>query len=149
TLATVPSLLVGVGGHTFAIPLASVIEAVNDAPEERAFIQGRPVLRWRDRVLPLIDLSARFELALPPAAAPSAHTDSERRRGGGRKIVVVGLLERQVAFLVDALAGQEEVVIKTLGEYLGRVAGIAGGTILGDGSVALILDIGALVGQAH
>lgn len=137
TLAIVPSLLVEVAGNDFAVPLGSVIEVVNEEPQNFHLFHGRPVLRWRDRVLPVVDLADEFRLvrrAGPPAA---------------RKAVIVGLAEKQVCFLVDSMLGQEEVVIKTLGDYLGKVPGIAGGTIMGDGRVALIVDIPALVGSAH
>ncbi|HVP39745.1 MAG TPA: chemotaxis protein CheA [Candidatus Saccharimonadales bacterium] len=136
TLAIVPSLFVLVGSQLYAVPLASVIEVVAEESRQRFVFQGRPVLRWRERVLPLLDLRDLFHSASAPAPP-------------GRKTVIVGLADRQVAFLVDALVGQEEVVIKTLGDYLGRVPGIAGGTVMGDGRVALIVDIPALVGLAR
>ncbi|MBI5835694.1 MAG: chemotaxis protein CheA [Candidatus Eisenbacteria bacterium] len=137
TLAIVPSLFVAVGEDHYAIPLSSVIEVVSDGGEGRYEFQGRPVLRWRDRVLPLLDLRDQF------------HLSAARLPRLGRKIVVVGLADKQVGFLVDGMVGQEEVVIKTLGGFLGRVPGIAGGTIMGDGHVALIVDIPALVGLAR
>ncbi len=137
TLAIVPSLLVEVAGNDFAVPLGSVIEVVNEEQDHFHLFHGRPVLRWRDRVLPVLDLAEEFQLR------------KLRERPVSRKAVIVGLAEKQVCFLVDSLLGQEEVVIKTLGDYLGKVKGIAGGTIMGDGRVALIVDIPALVGSAH
>ena len=95
------------------------------------------MLRWRDRVLPVMDLAKEFQLNPVAAAAP------------GRKVVIVAVADKQASFLVDKLMGQEEVVIKTLGGFLARVPGVAGGTIMGDGRVALIMDVAALVGQAH
>jgi two-component system chemotaxis sensor kinase CheA len=62
-------------------------------------------------------------------------------------VVVCGISEKRVGLVVDALLGEQEIVIKSLGEYIGQVPGLAGATIMGDGRVALILDVRGLIGQ--
>lgn len=131
TLAIVGGLQVGCGDEIYLIPLTSVIEAVTIDHNEIDTVQGRQVVRFRDRVLPLIDLSAMLDV---PAAS----------RGDSPYVVIVGIAERRVGLLVDHLLGQVDVVIKALGDVVGAATGTAGATILGDGSVALILDIGEL-----
>ena len=62
-------------------------------------------------------------------------------------MVVVGLSEKRIGFIVDELLGEQEIVIKSLGDYIGQVPGLAGATIMGDGKVSLILDVRGLIGQ--
>lgn len=97
-----------------------------------AHLLGRTAVMYRGRVLPLVDLAVTLDV-------PSV---DERT---ARYVVIVGVAERRVGLLVDRLLGQVDVVIKALGDVVGAATGIAGATILGDGAVALILDIGELV----
>ncbi len=86
----------------------------------------------RGGVLPVLRLSSEFDI----------HESGDDER---RYVVIIGLGEKQVGVLVDTLLGQEEVVIKPLGEYLADTEGIAGATITGDGQVVLIIDINELI----
>ena len=136
TVAIIQALMVEVECCTFAIPLASVIEAVKITKKEIKTINGRPVLNLRERILPLLHLSEHFQI-------PSDATMKEYY------IVVVAVGERRFGLVVDRLRAQEEIVIKSLGEYLAGVKGVAGATITGDGKVVLILDMADLVSEVR
>jgi two-component system chemotaxis sensor kinase CheA len=136
TLAIIQSLLVSVQEEYYAVPLASVLETVRITPDEIQSVEGRSVLRLRDEVLPLVHLADIF--------------DVERvfNMGEHAYVVIIGLAESKLGVIVDSLVGQEEIVIKSLGEYLKGIEGIAGATIRGDGRVTLIVDVGAMMNMA-
>ena len=131
TVAIIQALLVEVECSTFAIPLASVVEAVKVTKEDIKTINGRTVLNIRERILPLMRLADEFGI-------PSVDADEFY-------VVVVAVGERRLGIVVDRLRAQEEVVIKSLGEFLEDVKGVAGATITGDGKVVLILDMADMV----
>lgn len=135
TLAIMPVLLVRVREEVFALPLRSVMETVRVPEDSVHEVSGNPCLCLRDRVIPLIYLDKVFSL-----------THEGRSKDGMLRIVVIGIGETRFGVVVDQLLGQEETVIKPLGSYLGSVAGVAGATISGDGSVRLILDPAGLAG---
>ncbi len=136
TIAIIQALMVEVERATFAIPLSSVIEAVRISKSEIKTINGREVLHLRDRVLPLLRLAKEFEIP----------TDTERDRF---YVVVAALGDRRIGVVVDELRSQEEVVIKSIWDYLDSIKGISGATITGEGKVVLILDISELVENAQ
>lgn len=136
TLAINRSLLVNVGRRVLAFPLANVVEIINVNPSQIQYIQRQKVVVVRGRVLPLVSLGQVLDL------------ETNLTPGQSYAVVIVGLAEKQVGFIVDNLIGEQEIVIKSLGNYIGKVQGIAGATILGDGSVALILDISSLINLA-
>ncbi len=136
TIAIIQALMVEVERSIFAIPLSSVIEAVRITKSDIKTINGREVLHLRDRVLPLIRLAQEFEI---PA-------DPDR---GRFYVVVAALGDRRVGVVVDELRSQEEVVIKSIWDYLETVKGVSGATITGEGKVVLILDISELVQNAQ
>jgi len=133
TLAIISSLMVGAGQETYALPLSSVVESIRLSPDELDSVNNREVIRLRDRVLPLVRLTSLFG------------------NGGGADVsgrmyvVVVGRAEKRIGLVVDRLLGRQEIVIKSLDEFVGEAEGIAGATIMGDGSVVLILDISGLI----
>jgi len=133
TLAIIQGLLLKVSDEVFAVPLSAVLEIVRITPEEIYSIQGREVIRVRDTILPL----ARMADIIGKKKA--------NQQSAVSYVVVVGWAEKRIGLLVDSLQGQKEVVIKTLGNYLGDVPGIAGSTILGDGSVILVIDVGRFI----
>ncbi len=135
TIAIIQALMVEVERSIFAIPLSSVIEAVRITKSDIKTINGREVLHLRDRVLPLIRLAQEFDI---PA-------DPDR---GRFYVVVAALGDRRVGVVVDELRSQEEVVIKSIWDYLENVKGVSGATITGEGKVVLILDISELVQNA-
>ena len=130
TLAIIQALLVRAGKETFSIPLGSVLEVVRVRRLEITTIGGGEVIRLRNSVLPIARLGRVF------------HAAHEARDGDWIYVVVVGMAEKRLGIVVDGLTGQKEVVIKSLGAYLRDVSGIAGSTILGDGTVIMILDVG-------
>jgi two-component system chemotaxis sensor kinase CheA len=133
TLAIIQGLLMKVVDEIFAVPLSAVLEIIRIGPDEIYTIQGREVIRVRDVILPL----ARMADIIGNSKAANQSSISY--------VVVVGWAEKRIGLLVDSLQGQKEVVIKALGNYLGDVPGIAGSTILGDGSVILVIDVGQFI----
>lgn len=129
TLAIVPTLLVQIGKSTLAIPLVTVLETLRINIDEVQTVNSRPVIRLRDKVLPLLEMADTFGFK------------SSRKEQGYRYVVVVGMGKQQMGLAVDNLLGQEEVVVKSLGSVIGEVVGIASAAILGDGSVILIVDV--------
>jgi len=136
TLAIIQALLVGAQEEYYAIPLASVLETVRIPLDEIYTIEGKNVLRLRDEVLSLVRLSDIFGVKQVYEGAEHTY------------VVVIGLAESKLGVVVDTLVGQEEIVIKSLGDYLQGIEGIAGATIRGDGRVTLIIDVAALMNLA-
>ncbi|MFZ1748492.1 MAG: chemotaxis protein CheA [Nitrospirales bacterium] len=136
TVAIIQALMVEVECATFAIPLASVVEAVKVTKDEIKSINRQAVLNLRERILPLLDLGETFHI-------PRDRTDDECY------VVVVKIGEQQFGVVVNRLRAQEEVVIKSLGEFLANVKCVAGATITGDGKVVLILDMADLVREVQ
>lgn len=132
TLAIMPTLLVSLQGRTYLIPLSSVIETVRVNAKEIKTIKEKEVMQLRGRVLPLIRLGE--VLGLNGSFKPDRQF-----------VVVLRAGDTQVGLVVDSLLGQEEVVIKPLGGIVGDLEAISGATILGDGRVALILDVLGLI----
>ncbi|AJC94646.1 hybrid sensor histidine kinase/response regulator [Campylobacter volucris] len=133
TLAIIQSLLVGTQEEFYAIPLASVLETVRVPIDDIYTIEGKNVLRLRDEVLSLVRLSDVF-------GVKQVLENTEQTY-----VVVIGVAESKLGIIVDTLVGQEEIVIKSMGEYLQNIQGIAGATIRGDGRVTLIIDVAAMM----
>ena len=136
TLAIIQSLLVEVEGEVYSIPLSSVLETIRVDQRKFHMIGGQEVLKLRDMVLPLIRLQKVFNV---------------QQRGESEDfcyVVVVGAADKRMGLVVTRLVGQQEVAIKSLGNYLANIPGIAGSTILGDGRVTLIVDpVGMIEGN--
>lgn len=132
TVAIIHSLMVKVGSDIYAIPIANVIRDLSIKKEEIKTIKGEEVVLIRGEVLPLIRLHKLFDI----------------KSNGSEELLVV-VVERMgsnVGLVVDQVIGQQEVIIKNLdNNILKGVKGFAGATILGDGNVALILDVGSLL----
>jgi two-component system chemotaxis sensor kinase CheA len=139
TLAIVDGMIVKIDGRRFIIPTLNVQESFKPKPEHYFTVKGQgEMIKVRENLLPLMRLDEIFG------------------RNGGRKhkddkikpweklVVVVENQERRKCLLIDELIGQEEVVIKSLGGWLTNISGIAGGAILGDGTVGLILDMAGI-----
>jgi two-component system chemotaxis sensor kinase CheA len=136
TLAIIQALLVGVQEEYYAIPLASVLETVRINKDEIYTVENRSVMRLRDEVLSLVHIADIFEVERVFDSSEHAY------------VVVLGLAESKIGLIVDTLVGQEEIVIKSMGEYLHGMEGIAGATIRGDGGVTLIVDVAAIMQMA-
>jgi two-component system chemotaxis sensor kinase CheA len=134
TLIIIKALIVRVANETFAIPLNAVSESLMIRPGEIRTVQQREVMQLRDQTLPLLRVQHVFDVPGRPAE-------------GVLYVVVVGLAEKRVGLVVDAVEGQQEIVIKTLGDILRETPGIAGATELGNRKTILVLDVGALIEQ--
>lgn len=132
TLAIIQTLLVTVGNELFAIPAGYIDQTVSVSRDQMQTSRGQNYAMVRGEPLPILDLERALQVQ--PSVAPPPDAD----------VVIIKLGDRRVGYVVHQLLRQQDVVIKTLGSYLGRVPGIAGGTILGDGRVALILDVRTL-----
>jgi len=132
TLAIIQGLLVRVGEEIYSIPITSVIESLRIKPEDIRLIDNNEVFNVRSDVISLLRLNRLFGI-----------------RSEGQQeyhfIVIVGSSEKKMGFMVDSLIGEEDVVIKPLRDQYTNSPGIAGASILGDGSVSLIIDVGQLL----
>lgn len=137
TLAILPTLMVGVAGHPYALPLASVNEIFHLDLSRTNVVDGQLTIIVRDKSIPLFYLQNWL--------APKRKR-IEARKGHGH-VVIVQIGNQRVGFVVDSLIGQEEVVIKPLDRLLQGTPGMAGATITSDGHIALILDISDLLRQ--
>lgn len=126
TLAIIRALMVELGKNIFAFPLSSVMETLAIAPGEIKNIQHNEVIVVRGKVLPLLRLTKIYH--------------QEDNQAEFLFVVVLGSGDKKIGVVVNQLIGEQEIVIKTMGDYLGQVPGLSGATILGDGSVALIVD---------
>jgi two-component system chemotaxis sensor kinase CheA len=134
TLAIIRALLVESGGQMCAIPIQSVRENLRVSRDAIKTIHGEQVITLRNEVLPLLDLAQLLGFGV------SSHRD-------GLPVIVVEAGAMKAGLIVHELLGQQEVVIKSLSSILGDVKGVAGATVLGDGTVALILDISAVLNE--
>ena len=132
TLAIIQGLLVRVGTEIYSIPITSVIESLRIKPDEIRKIDNYEVFNIRSDVISLLRLNRLFGIK------------TEERRDYNF-IVIVGTAERKMGFMVDSLIGEEDVVIKPLRDQFTNSPGIAGASILGDGSVSLIIDVSQLL----
>jgi len=142
TLAIIKAMLIREGCCTFAIPVASIVEVIrlkgNECRECIHSTAKNEVFSWRDQVLPLIWLGNYFEM---PSIRPTEKL----------YVVIVGLGEKKTAIVVERILGEQEVVIKSMGDFVGPgklfgdLKGISGVSILGDGSFAQIIDVAAMM----
>ena len=132
TLATFQGLLVSSYNTTYAIPLISVTETLRIADTTTRTVQDGEIIRIRETILPLLRLKKAFNL-------------NGSNSIGEAYVVIVRDGSRSVGLAVDAVMEPQEVVVKSMGKFMGEVKGIAGASILGDGTVALILDAATLI----
>ncbi len=132
TLAIIQALLVQVSDYVYSIPINSVIETLRIGPEDIEVLENTEVIRVREEILSLIQLDRLFK---------HRHTPREDEFF---YVIVVGISGKKVALGVDNLVGEQDVVIKPLNNRYTSVPGIAGATILGDGQVSLVLDVGGI-----
>lgn len=141
TLAIIPSLIVQVGADRFAIPQINIAELVrvrdSEAAEKLGRVKDAEVLRLRGKLLPLVRLSQT--LGCDPIDG-----SSDKAKAGATNIIVVDTGQTSFGLVVDALHDSEEIVVKPLGRHHKECRQLAGATILGDGHVALILDIAGI-----
>jgi len=133
TLAIIQSLMVELGTEKYAIPLGS-IQTIEDIPvSDVKYVQTKEVINLRGTVIPLIRLNDVLDV------------ESVKAQDENLTVVIVTKGDKLAGFVVDNLIGQQEIVIKSIGKYINNSKMISGATILGDGEVALILDVNTLV----
>ena len=130
TLAIIQGLLVEVNEEVYVIPLSAVLETSRVNVEDISYMNQREAIKLRDSILPLVRLDALFGI-------PKINNEEE----SFVYVVVVGMAEHKLGLVVSKMLGQEEFVIKSLGEELGQTPGVSGATIMGDGRVRMILEI--------
>jgi two-component system chemotaxis sensor kinase CheA len=140
TLAIVRALLARVASETYALPLTHVAETVDPAPSDIQRVQGREVFLLRGRLVPLVRLRELLGSAGRGGAGSGDLAPAVRL-----PVIVLEVGERRAGVMVDALAGQQEIVVKGFEAPRGTLPVFSGATILGDGQPALILDAGGLV----
>ncbi|MDX8046958.1 chemotaxis protein CheA [Gracilibacillus sp. S3-1-1] len=133
TLSIISVLLVEVQKETYAIPLSSIIETAIINKADILNAHNKKVIDFRGKVVPLIDLKNVFEVP------------TENHEDDLSSVVIIRKGDQMAGLIVDTFIGQQEVVLKSLGDYLGDVFAISGATILGDGQVALIVDTNSLI----
>ncbi len=133
TLAIYQALLVNVGSEKYAIPLGSIYQIYNWNAEDVKTVQGQDIILLRNMVVPITRLADSLEVP-----------DSNSRTQKQLKIVIVRKGEKLTGLVVDSVIGQQEIVIKSLGKLLSGIKYLAGATILGDGNVALIIDVNSI-----
>ena len=132
TLAIIQALLVLIGNEKFAIPLSSIREIINIDSKDIKLVQQQEVIILRKSVIPIVRLAKVLDVT------------KDKQETSQVTVVVVKKGEKLSGFVVDNLIGQQEIVIKSLGKLLVGINSIAGATILGDGQVALIIDVNSL-----
>lgn len=130
TLAIIQALMVNLGDEKYALPLNNIKEITTIATSSISLVQNQEVVLYRDKTLPIIRLNEVLDVKY-------AEAQDEKNE---MIVVVVRKGDQEAGIVVDSLIGQQEIVIKSLGKYLTGIKAIAGATILGNGSVALIID---------
>ncbi|MEA1004662.1 chemotaxis protein CheA [Bacillus velezensis] len=133
TLSIISVLLIKLEEETFAIPISSIIETAVIDKKDILQTHDREVIDFRGQIVPIVYLKKEFGITDSKQDADQFH------------VIVVKKGDKSTAFVVDSFIGQQEVVLKSLGDYLTNVFAISGATILGNGEVALIIDCNALI----
>ena len=136
TLAIIKALLVSTVNRTYAIPITSVLETIIATPRDITTVERKEVYQLRETTLPLVRLERFFGVA------------RERSTPQEFYVVVVGVAEKRLGIVVDDLMGQQDIVIKSLGELFKGYRGITGAADLGDQRTILVLDVGGIIGEA-
>ncbi|MEW5961132.1 MAG: chemotaxis protein CheA, partial [Chloroflexota bacterium] len=142
TLAIVQAMLVSLGDSVYAIPLTGIIESLYLADVRVNTVKGSPTILWRNSVLPLIDLPPYFNISV------SNHNGHNRAHNRKKAIVTVAWGKQRVGLVVEEILGKQDIVVKSLNPIMGELPSLSGAAILGDGRVALIIDIPGLINTA-
>lgn len=136
TLAIIRTLMVTLGDYTYAFPLTNIVETLSIPRDEIKLVGHHEVTIVRGSVLPLVRLADIYNLQCNDQNSKKVF------------VVVLGSGNKKVGVIVERLLGEQEIVIKSLGSYLGQVEGLSGATILGDGRVALIVDARGIINES-
>jgi two-component system chemotaxis sensor kinase CheA len=140
TLAIMPTLMIMVGRQAFALPLVSVDEIFHMDLSKTNIVDGQECITVRDRAIPIFNLKHWLIRNID-----TVDTSTNEAKASNGHVVIVSVGTQRVGFVVDQLIGQEEVVIKPLGKMLSGTPGMAGATITGDGTIALIIDVPSML----
>ena len=138
TLAIIAGMVVRSHQEVLVIPLSSVVEVLRVHTDEIFSVNSNEVIKVRDRVIPLVAIDKLLY-----------NEEEVEETKVFQFVVIVGIAEKEFGIKVDEMIGQKEVVIKSLGNYLGNIEGIAGSSIMGDGRVVMILDIAELLNKVN
>ncbi len=136
TMAITSGLLVKVSAQLLIVPTSSIVEIMRIEQKQINQLRGRPVVTIRNQVIPMIWLHELLGY------------ERDRQSYAKVPVVIIGRAEKRLALCVDELLGNQEIVIKSLGQYIGKIEGITGATILGNGGIALILETGGVLRRA-
>lgn len=136
TLAIIKALIITTAGRTYALPITSVMESILVERKEIRTVERKEVIQLREATLPLLRLSDFFQLSGVGAPPESCY------------VVVVGVAEKRLGLVVDELLGQQDIVIKSIGETFAGFKGISGAADLGDQRTILVLDVGSVINEA-
>lgn len=134
TLAIIEALMVKLEDEIFAIPLANIVETIDISKSEIKVVQSENVILLRGEIVPILNLSKLLDVKTNKPEIEDTNT-----------VVIVKVGSKKIGLVVDVLIGQQEIVIKSLGKLFTGTKGITGATVLGNGEVALILDVLTLV----
>ncbi|MEK9148984.1 MAG: chemotaxis protein CheW, partial [Candidatus Desantisbacteria bacterium] len=143
TLAIIKAMLVKVKEEIFAIPLMSIRETIKLKEDQIKTLQTFEVVRVRDEVIPVIRLDK--QLGVPDSLAADKEGLAEKNLGERISLVIVEYGQKSIGLTIDQVLGEQDIVVKPLGSMVKKTKGIAAATILGNGRVALILDIMSLI----
>ena len=136
TLAIIKALIISCCGRTYAIPITSVLESLLLTAENIKSVERKEVIQLRDTTLPLLKLDSFFQIERSTPQLEEFY------------VVVVGVAEKRMGLVVDDLLGQQDIVIKSIGEAFKRFRGISGAADLGDQRTILVLDVGGMINEA-
>ena len=136
TLAIIKALIICTAGRTYALPITSVLESIIVERKEIMTVERKEVIQLREATLPLLRIADFFQLSGGAAPPESFY------------VVVVGVAEKRLGLVVDDLLGQQDIVIKSIGETFAGFKGISGAADLGDQRTILVLDVGSIIGEA-
>ncbi|MBI5655612.1 MAG: chemotaxis protein CheA [Geobacter sp.] len=136
TLAIIKALIINIVGRTYAMPITSVLETILVERSDIRTIERKEVIQLRDMTLPLVRLGRFFEIEGGDVLPESFY------------VVVVGVAEKRLGIVVDDLLGQQDIVIKSIGETFKGFKGISGAADLGDQRTILVLDVGGIISEA-
>jgi two-component system chemotaxis sensor kinase CheA len=140
TLAIMPTLMIMIGKQAFALPLVSVNEIFHMDLSKTNLVDGQECITVRDKAIPVFNLKHWLIRNID-----TVDTSANKSDDSNGHVVIVSVGTQRIGFVVDQLIGQEEVVIKPLGKMLNGTPGMAGATITGDGTIALILDVPSML----
>ena len=132
TLAIIQALLINLGNEIYAVPLSSITEITSIEESHIRNIQGQEIILYRGKTIPIVRLNKLLGI--------ETNDNIEEQI-----VIVVKKGDKQAGLLVDSLIGQQEIVIKPLGKYLSNIKYLSGATILGNGSISMILDVNSII----